>query len=208
MKNALPSPFEGLRTAWQDGWAAEVKRSAIAFVFLILLSFGACMLLPDLREALVGFVISHFSALDGLDETEGMFALALFSNNVGAVTFTMIYGLIPFIHLPALSLGLNAMLLGILAAHYAANGLSLAVFFALLLPHGVFEFPALILSFSMGLYVCGQLTRRCRREEGALDLWSCLVLISRLLLLALIPLLLLAAVTEAYVTPLIASLFL
>ena len=60
----------------------------------------------------------------------------------------------------------------------------------------------------VGLYVCGHVTRRLlRRDENALHIWDCLVLMSRTLLLALLPLLAAAAVVEAYITPLVASLF-
>ena len=53
------------------------------------------------------------------------------------------------------------------------------------------------------------MTRRLfRRDESALHIWDCLVLISRMLLLVLIPLLAVAAILEAYVTPLVAALFL
>jgi stage II sporulation protein M len=131
----------------------------------------------------------------------------LFVNNLRATLFTMLYGLIPFLQLPALALGLNAMMLGVLAAWYVSEGISLAVYLAALIPHGIFEIPALILAFAMGLYVCGQLTRRCRKDESALHLWDCLVQISRVLLLIEIPLLVVAALMEAYVTPVFASLF-
>ena len=76
------------------------------------------------------------------------------------------------------------------------------------MPHGIFELPALILAFATGLYVCGQVTRLCRRDKEALHVWDCLLLMSRVLFLALLPLLAAAAVVEAYVTPLVASLFL
>ena len=79
---------------------------------------------------------------------------------------------------------------------------------ASLLPHGIFELPALILAFSMGLYICGHLTGRCRRDPAALPLGACLGLAARLLVFLLLPLLILAALTEAYVTPLAAGLFL
>lgn len=77
-----------------------------------------------------------------------------------------------------------------------------------ILPHGLLELPALIISFAVGLFVCGQVTRRLfRKDESALHVWDCLVLISRVLLLVLIPLLAAAALIEAYITSVIASLF-
>ena len=101
---------------------------------------------------------------------------------------------------------MNAVLLGGLAACYAATDTTMLLYAASLLPHGIFELPALILAFSMGLYICGHLTRRCRRDPAALPLGACLGLAARLLVFLLLPLLILAALTEAYVTPLAAAL--
>lgn len=207
MRDILKYQFGGLQNAWHDGLNGEVKRSAAAFCLLAAIAFGACMALPDLRERLVALVVDAISSLGAIKEDGTLSAPGIFSNNLRACAFTMIYGLIPFIQLPALALGVNAMLLGVLAAWYVAEGYSILAYLTALVPHGVFELPALIFAFAMGLYVCGHLTRRCRRDENALHVWDCLVLISRMLLLVQIPLLAAAAVMEAYVTPVIASLF-
>lgn len=207
MRGVLQYQFEGLRNAWHDGLNGEVKRTAIAFPLLAVLAFAACMVLPDLRAKLVNLVLDTMNGLNVMEEDGSLSALGLLSNNVRACAFTMVYGLIPFLHLPAMALGVNAMLLGVLAAWYVSEGVSMLGYLAAIVPHGIFELPALVLAFAMGLYVCGQLTRRCRRDESALHVWDCLVLISRMLLLVLIPLLAVSAVVEAYVTPVIASLF-
>ena len=153
-----------------------------------------------------------FAAMDGtgaLNDDGTLSAMAIFSNNLRATVFIMVYGLIPFIQLPALALGVNALVIGVLAAWYVTEGYSIAAFLAAILPHGLLELPALVIAFSVGLYVCGHVTRRLfRRDESALHIWDCLVLMSRTLLLVLFPLLTAAAVVEAYVTPLVAALFL
>lgn len=205
MRDVLQYQFDGLRNAWYDGLGGEVKRAAIAFPLLAVLVFAACMILPDLRERLVNLVLNTMDGLDVVKEDGTLSALGLLSNNVRACALTMVYGLIPFLHLPAMALGVNAMLLGVLAAWYVTEGISMAGYLAAVVPHGVFELPALVLAFAMGLYVCGQLTRRCRKDVSALHVWDCLVLISRMLLLVLIPLLIAASVVEAYITPVILS---
>lgn len=207
MRDILNYQWDGLRTAWQNGLDGEAKRSAIVFVLIFLLAFGVCLALPDLRTLLVEQFISTLDIEGAVKEDGTLSFLALLSNNVRACTFTMVYGLIPFLFLPAMALGMNAMLLGVLAAWYVSEGLSILGYFAALLPHGIFELPALVLAFGMGLYVCGQMTARCRGVEGALHAWDCLVLIARMLLLVLLPLLIAAAFMEAFVTPLAASLF-
>lgn len=66
----------------------------------------------------------------------------------------MLYGLIPFVPLSALALGTNALLLGAFAALYQHHGIGLGVYFIGILPHGIFELPALILSCALGLLIC------------------------------------------------------
>nr|WP_325194949.1 stage II sporulation protein M [uncultured Oscillibacter sp.] len=207
MKEILRHHCSGLQTAWHDGLAGEVKRSAIAFFTLAVLAFIICLALPDLRQRLVDYTLSMMGGLDIQDQSGTLSAPALLSNNIRACVFTMMYGLIPFLLLPALSLGVNAMLLGVLGAWYVSEGVSPLVYLAAVIPHGIFELPALILAFATGLYVCGQVTRLCRGNKEGLHVWDCLLLMSRVLLLVLLPLLAAAAVVEAYVTPFVASLF-
>lgn len=209
MKGVLQYQISGLKSAWQNGLSGEVLRTAIAFPILVMLSFTLCTVFPALRDSLLSIVLSSMESMGIVNEDGSLSALALFSNNLRATVFIMVYGLVPFIQLPALALGVNTMALGVLASWYIAQGYSIVAFLAAVLPHGLAEFPALILAFGVGLYVCGQVTRRLfRRDESALHIWDCLVLISRMLLLVLIPLLAVAAILEAYVTPLVAALFL
>ena len=209
MKGVLQYQISGLKSAWQNGLSGEVLRTAIAFPILVMLSFTLCTVFPALRDSLLSMALSSMESMGIVNEDGSLSALALFSNNLRATVFIMVYGLVPFIQLPALALGVNTMALGVLASWYIAQGYSIVAFLAAVLPHGLAEFPALILAFGVGLYVCGQVTRRLfRRDESALHIWDCLVLISRMLLLVLIPLLAVAAILEAYVTPLVAALFL
>ena len=209
MKGVLQYQISGLKSAWQNGLSGEVLRTAIAFPILVMLSFTLCTVFPALRDSLLSMVLSSMESMGIVNEDGSLSALALFSNNLRATVFIMVYGLVPFIQLPALALGVNTMALSVLASWYIAQGYSIVAFLAAVLPHGLAEFPALILAFGVGLYVCGQVTRRLfRRDESALHIWDCLVLISRMLLLVLIPLLAVAAILEAYVTPLVAALFL
>ena len=209
MKGVLQYQISGLKSAWQNGLSGEVLRTAIAFPILVMLSFTLCTVFPALRDSLLSMVLSSMESMGIVNEDGSLSALALFSNNLRATVFIMVYGLVPFIQLPALALGVNTMALGVLASWYIAQGYSIVAFLAAVLPHGLAQFPALILAFGVGLYVCGQVTRRLfRRDESALHIWDCLVLISRMLLLVLIPLLAVAAILEAYVTPLVAALFL
>ena len=208
MRGILKYQLNGLKDSWRSGLSDEVFRAAIAFPVLVVLAFILCLVFPALRDGLLSYVLAAMDGAGALNEDGTLSAMAIFSNNLRATVFVMAYGLIPFIQLPALALGVNALVIGVLAAWYVAEGYSFAAFLAALVPHGLLELPALVIAFSVGLYVCGHVTRRLfRRDESALHIWDCLVLMSRTLLLVLFPLLAAAAVVEAYVTPLVASLF-
>ena len=200
----LQGQFSLLDKSWQKGYSQEVKRSAIAFLILTGLFFALCLAIPSLRTMLVQQV---YGLVSGMDESGALSVGGLFVNNLEACLMIMLYGLIPYVHLPALAMGLNAMLLGVLGAQMVASGQSLALYFLAILPHGIFEIPALVLSFAMGLYLCGQLTNRIRGREGALSFWDCMEQISALCISVVIPLLAVAATVEAYVTPTLVGLF-
>lgn len=206
--SAPRSPLNGLRDIWENGLGQEVRRSAIAFLCIWAIFFAACMVLPDLRHRLSDMMFATLGGLNVTDAHGRVSALGLFFNNIQATAVIMLYGLIPFIQLPALALGMNAMMLGVMAAWYAAEDVSFLAYVAGVLPHGVLELPALFLSFGMGLYICAQVTRRCRKDKSALSVWGCMTAASQVLITVLVPLLFIASFIEAYVTPLAASLFL
>ena len=208
MIGAVKQQYAAIREDWDRGLAGEAKRSAVVFFLLVLLAFGLCAALPALRDTLVELAVSSLGGLAAVDGSGRLSPVLLFQNNLRACGMIMLYGLVPFILLPALSLGLNAMILGVLAAWYLSEGLPLSAYFAALIPHGVFELPAVILAFAVGLYASGQVTGRIRRREGCRSVTECLRLMGRTLTLVQLPLLAVAALAEAYVTPLIAAAFL
>ena len=106
----------------------------------------AALLLPKLADQLFLQFAQQMAELGIMDTTGRVDMLALFGNNVRATVFSIAYGFIPFIYLPALSIGINSLLLGLFAGVYVNNGISLLAYFAGIVPHGIFELPALILA--------------------------------------------------------------
>lgn len=196
------------RRDWDEGLGWECKRSAIAFAVLMVFAFAACRLSPALLNWVMDLLTGTLSSSGSTAQMQGLTAvLALLAVNIQSCSVSMLYGMIPFLYLPALALGLNSMLLGVMAAWYVALGYSPLAALAVLLPQFLFEVPALILSFGAGLFVCGQVTRRIRGDESARSAMACLMVLSRTLLL-LLPFLALSAVAETILTPAVASLFL
>lgn len=144
MRRFLAAQFAPVLRAWRNGYEAEVRRAAIAFFLLVFLAFGVCLAVPELRLGFSAYLQHLFQGMDLTDGAGNLSPLLLLANNLRACAVTMLYGLIPFVRLPALALGVNAVLLGGLAACYAATDTTMLLYAASLLPHGIFELPALI----------------------------------------------------------------
>ena len=77
-----------------------------------------------------------------------------------------------------------------------------------MLPHGIFEFPALFIAFASGLYLCHNVTAHVLGKEGTAPFLPAVRSLLQVFLLIVIPMLIVASVVEAYITPLCVSLFL
>lgn len=190
----------------REQYGRFVRTTAIVFIALILLTFAAGMLLPRQTEAIVD-MFSRFVYESGVLDTDGSVQVAaLFFNNLRAVALGVLYGLIPFLFLPALPLGINAMVIGLFASYYVQNGMSLLTFLAGVLPHGIFELPALVLGIALGLCLCRGLTDYVRKNTKGVMVPLFLNL-ARVFLLWIVPLLAVAAIIETYITPIILQWF-
>ena len=179
---------------WHREYGRFVGITALAFLALTVLAYIVGRLVPNVPVTIIR-TFNESIADAGIIRDDGSFsALALFGNNLRAMVMTVLYGFIPFLYLPALSLGLNAAIIGMLAALMDGQWLLLL---AGLVPHGIFEVPALLLSLAAGLCLCN--------EKGMMK--PLLLDLLRVVGLLVVPLLTLAAVMEAYVTPLAMQLF-
>ena len=193
--------FELCPTLSRDLLKREFGNTAAAFSVLVLLGFAAGMLFPDMaQQTLQNFAaqVEQLGLTDDVPQSQMM--VTLFFNNVTASLLAMLYGLIPFVPLSALALGTNALLLGAFAALYQHHGIGLSVYFIGILPHGIFELPALILSCALGLLICRTGTEKLRKRSDVSFLRRVLDC-NRVFLSFVAPLLLVAALVEAYITP-------
>ena len=196
--------FRAIGDFWRVEYGRYVGMTAAAFLVLLVLAYIAGRLFPDIPAT----VISAFNediAGSGIVQEDGSFnVLALFANNLRAMVLGILYGFIPFLYLPALALGVNAAILGMLASLIDGQWLLLA---AGILPHGIFELPALFLSLAAGLCLCKNINAYIRKNEKGI-MKPLLLNILRVTVLLVLPLLVIAAVMETYVTPALMQLFL
>lgn len=140
------------------------------------------------------------------DGTISVFALLF--NNWWAMVISAAYGLVPFVFLPLLSLITNGLILGVFGTFYVMSGPGLLAYLASILPHGIFELPALVLSIACGVYLCRNMNRLITGNPNRIPMVELLSDLLRVLLLLVAPMVVAAAFIECYITPLILGLFL
>jgi uncharacterized membrane protein SpoIIM required for sporulation len=126
----------------------------------------------------------------------------LFFHNLRAIVFSFAVGLFSFGVLGIIIYLLNMGLVGAALALFGVTGISpAAIFFAGIVPHGIFELPALILSSAAVLHLGAMLvtpnTGKTIGEvilEGLAD-WA------KIVVGLVVPLLIVAALIEVYITP-------
>lgn len=197
------------RALWQfyrETFGEALLMTAAAFLIICLLGFGVSLFDKSIPE----FVVNYFSQMiqnSNIITDEGAIRFgALLANNLRASVFSVLYGFIPFIYLTALAVGMNALILGVLAAYYVSNGTSLLIYFAGILPHGVFELSALLIAFALGLLLCRRITQYVRKNTKGM-MKPLLCNIARSFVMHVLPLLVMAAVVETYITPAVLALF-
>ncbi len=194
---ALPAPLK------EEAW-----KTAASFGLLIGIGYSIAAMRPESIDPLLRTFTDAAASMGIYQVKGGVLMATILANNLLTLLIAISAGLIPVLHLPALSLGLNALLIGGLAAYYRRSGLGLAAYLAGSLPHGVTESAALVLACAAGLYVCRATTYavlgRVDRRTVARTLSECL----RAYTHWIVPLLILSAAIEAFVTPLIFSRFL
>ncbi len=156
----------------------------IIFVFSILIGF----FFPAFLKELINSIIQNLA-----EKTQGMgfpqLFLFILENNVMTSFFGLILGVFLGV-IPLILVVFNGYVLGFVSVKVAGA----AGYFSLvrLLPHGIFEMPALIISLGLGLKLGRFIFSRNPGEKLKYDLENSL----RVFLFIVIPLLFLAAIIE------------
>ena len=185
-----------------------IIRCSIAMFVITLLGGAAGLAFPEVVEETLAMFTEAVENAGVIDEEGNVSVFALLANNWSAMLMSAAYGFVPFVYLPALSLFSNSFLIGVMAAWYHSNGISLLVFAAGILPHGIFELPALVLSIACGIYLCRNLSRAIVGNRDRRPFVELLCDLLRVLLLLVAPMTVAAAFIECYITPFVISLFL
>ena len=196
-----------LKEFWRKRMGKTMRFSFLFFIASV--SFGAVLYLTDPETT--NTILDEFNRMvqeaGVIDENGAISVFVLLQNNWMAMVSTILFGFIPLMLLPALSLFSNGVLLGILAGMYSVeDSLGLGLFLAGILPHGIFEIPALLISSACGIYLCCNATRVMLRRNP-MPMVPLIGDLLRVLLLVIAPLTVAAAWVECYVTPIFMSMF-
>ena len=195
-----------LRAFFQAGFRRTALLCGLGMAGTIVLGLAVGLLSPEaVVQALESFM-DHIQQAGVMDSEGNLSVFALLMNNWTAMLVSAAYGFVPFLYLPLISLLSNGVLIGMLGSVYAAGG-AVPLYLAGILPHGIFELPALVLSIACGVCLCRNMCRMAVGSRKKVPMVELLGDLLRVLLLAVMPLTVAAAFMECYVTPLIMAFF-
>lgn len=179
----------------------------LAFLAVSALSAVVLGLFAEQAQAIVESFMEEVQQSGLVDESGSISLMALFGNNLQATLTATAMGLVPFVYLPVFSLALNGAVIGAVLALSEMMGMELWQMILLgLLPHGIFEIPAIMLGVAMGLYLCRQMNGTLRKRTGTPKIEVVLPHLCRVAVFGVVPLLAVAALIETLVTPLLLGL--
>ncbi len=171
------------------------------FLICMLLGYEYSLANPEYSKSFVEKTFSGFEFIKNMEHYE--IFLFIFVNNSVKSFVSMLLG-ITFGLVPLLFLCLNGVLIGFVA------GVSVTKFgilrtLLLLIPHGIFEIPAVLVSSAYGVEIGLATIKRVRGEE--IDLNQVVLNKIRNFGRFLLPIFFIAALIETYITPAVASLW-
>ena len=214
--------------AWRKHYRKYFKYAARALGAGFVVGFVYFLVRPDQEKKALEFVIRALKDIR-LEGSPLVLALTLFYHNARASAIAVTAGWIPFLFLPILDPLLNGGVLGLLVSVTKHQGLDVPrLVLTKILPHGVFELTAVLYTTSLGLYLSAGMGKRAlaawrrRRsqsqgqqspapdlanfletypERSAAEPESLAGNVFRSFLLVVLPLLLIAAFIEGFITP-------
>ena len=200
----------------------------LIFFLVAVVSYIILLGRPEFTEQKFIELAERLMAKVPLDKGIFVTAVGILLSNFTAVCLVLGLGILPFLFLPAFGIILNGGAMGVLTAFLTIRGVDLGpVLLFGLLPHGIFEIPAFLYAATLGIGLCLGMTRfvlteifgigrtagntqpeesssddlqshRSAAPESFADLWRHTL---RSFAMVVVPLLLIAAAIEAFITP-------
>jgi len=204
----LKEQFTLLGKFFRKGFGRTALLCAAGMVAAGVLGFCAAGIWPEAAWKAMDAFARQITEAGVVDEAGQISVFGLLGNNWRAMLLSALYGIIPFLFLPMVSLLSNGALIGVMAGLYQAGGVSMMALLAGLVPHGIFELPALILSIACGVKLCWNMCLMVLGSPEKVPFMELAEDLLRVLVLVVAPLTAVAAVIECYVTPVVMGWFL
>lgn len=178
------------------------RKYILASAGIFIVSFVVGLLIsvknPEVSENLLGLLKETFGSITSLEPFGRM--LEIFKNNVRSSFMALLFGL-GFGIVPFLFVAINGIVLGILVEFFLKKQ---GVFFviAAILPHGIIELPMVIISVGIGFRLGHAAYFSTKHQKTIQELFNELKQGVIFYFKIVVPLLLLAAIVESYITPL------
>lgn len=169
---------------------------AVTGIFLLDLFGARTFLMEVLNEFTEG--VSDIFLEDGI-----LNLVPLVINNIRVCFVALGLGIIPFIYLPVIVVLFNAAIVGIILGLISIEGIKMVIYTFILgiVPHGIFELPAIFLATACGFLLSHTLTKSILRKEHDLTVVEVLKNSLKTLVFVCIPLMIVAGLIEVYITP-------
>jgi len=181
----------------------------IIFIMIALLSHVILVKNPEQAQKKFADLAKNLLKKIPLHASGFRLCLAIFVNNSEVSLFSILFGLIPFVFLPILGAIANGFNTGVISSTSYIKGFDCGFFLVAIVPHGVFELPAILYAVSIGVNLSFQISKRILfgRDSGDEPFFLMLERIFKTWVGVIIPLLLVAAIIEAFGTPFLAKIF-
>jgi uncharacterized membrane protein SpoIIM required for sporulation len=163
MSGIFRSLYREEAAAWKKHYRKYFKYAARALGLGFVAGFLFFVLWPAQEQRALAFVVKAYRDIP-LDAGPALMAKKIFFHNVLGSAIAVATGVVPFLFLPILDPVLNGIVFGLLVSIGQHHGLNVPkLFLTQILPHGVFEIPAILYTTSLGLYLSAELGRRVKR---------------------------------------------
>jgi len=187
---------------------------------LLLSMLGVYILMAIISNAIFAqysdVVINRVKDLAEYLESQGLMEagpfkrfILIFLNNFRVSIVSALLGVIPFLFLPFLIPVFNGFILGFLVIFLGEMNKSVPLYIAAsILPHGIFELPAIFYAASLGIYITRNISLQIAGKPAIpeFSFKGVAKQIGRSFGLVITPVLIVAAFIESYITPIIIGL--
>jgi stage II sporulation protein M len=175
------------KSSWK--FLKEIKKY---FLIISLLFFGAALIGYLFPVFLVDFILDYIQQV--IEQTQGMGFLELLGfillNNISTAFFGVVLGVLIGIF-PVFNAFLNGYVIGFVMNRIGAE-IGFGGVLLRLIPHGIFEIPALIISLGLGLRLGMFILAKNKKKDLKYSFENAL----RVFLFVVVPLLIIAAIIE------------